>query len=104
MLFDILEGSYPAARGHVHLFVLSQSEQLLELVFRADGCHSHGALGADPSDTFVWDGWGFWGRVILQDIVGVLKYYASLCLILFRIYALHLLPQVFPVRPRRYQQ
>ena len=104
VLLDVLEGSNPAARGHIHLLVLCQRKQLLELVFRADRRDSHCALRPDPPDTLVWDGRRFGRRVILQNIVRVLKYNASLCLILFSADALHLFPQVFPVRPRRDQQ
>ena len=43
VLSDVLEGSYPAASAHMHLFVFGESQKLFELVFRADRSEGHRA-------------------------------------------------------------
>lgn len=57
MSLHVVKGSDPAAGRVVHLFVFGKSQQLLELVFRADCGKSHCAQSACPPDSLVSFHW-----------------------------------------------
>ncbi len=74
MSLDVVKGSDPAAGRAVHLFVFGKSQQLLELVFRADCGKSHSSQSACPPDSLVSLHWrlGWWNvfNLALSEILG----------------------------------